>query len=189
MSIGLSITNGRVEPVAVGETTGVSLLQTAGKSRQFSARETLEELGALTHEAEIFVAPVGALEWTPTDTVFVLSHQDLTGDLALIHGFVQKALPIVQNCPVIVSYQVGIGLKSHSYISLSSKYAGGSDMQYYDRLSLLVTGERDGIRQEYYEVMSGESAVNQYSEASIRTLFETAITQLEALLGAPEAPS
>jgi TldD protein len=136
-----------------------------------------------------FDAPVGELKWQPTNKVFALPTENLAEDLSRLAAMVQKERALLNGRDFVTSSQIGIGLRSRSYIALSSEYAGGQDHQYYIRVSLMLTGERNGVRQEYVEIINTQGDPSIITNSQIAELFVLALKNLELLLDGEPAPS
>jgi TldD protein len=136
-----------------------------------------------------FDAPIGSVKWVPTNDVFTLPTENLTEDLSRLASIIQKQRAVLETVDFVSSSQIGIGLRSRSYIALSSEYAGGQDHQYYIRVSVMLTGERNGIRQEYFEAIDTQGDPSVVTEARITELFSLALKNLELLLDGEPAPS
>jgi TldD protein len=162
---------------------------TSSGAKQFDARESLENLSQLFAQWHTFDSRVGAIRWLPTDRSFVLETENLTGDLSRLVEIVNAQRWIFDKKDFVSSSQIGIGLRSRSYIALSSEYAGGSDHQYYIRVFVMLTGERNGVRQEYFEAIDTQGHPNSVTSENIANMFSLALKNLESLLDGEPAPS
>ncbi len=186
---GVRIVNGRSEPVTFSESSGMSLLLTQGSHRYFQTRESLESFEELMGEAQNFDAGVGKVSWSPNDESYdFFEVKELLETLSTLHTRVLPQVDFLRSHSWITSTLVGVGLSEQSYVAVTSTQPGGMDHQFQVRLFAMATGKKGDITQEYYEAISANHSLDDFTEEKIAELFQTIVVRLEALLEAPAAP-
>lgn len=129
------------------------------------------------------------MSWTPKDERYdFFDVKELLTTLSELHARVLPQVDFLRSHDWITSTMVGVSLGEQSYVSVTNTQPGGMDRQSQVRLFAMATGKKGEITQEYYEAISANHSLEDFTEEKIVELFQTIVERLGALLEAPSAP-